>query len=60
MDELFAIDAQARTQSMTQTDRDILRQQKAQPLLEQMIFATKLGLGFRKRSERLGAHSIIF
>jgi transposase len=36
MNELFAIDAQARTQSMTQTDRDILRQQKARPLLERI------------------------
>jgi transposase len=36
MDELFAIDAQTRTENMTQTDRDVLRQQKARPLLEQI------------------------
>jgi transposase len=41
MDELFAIDAQTRTENMTQTDRDVLRQQKARPLLEQIKAAIK-------------------
>ena len=36
MDQLFAIDAQARAQKLTQSDRDLLRQQKARPLLEQI------------------------
>jgi Transposase and inactivated derivatives len=36
MDELFAIDAQTRTENMPQADRDVLRQQKARPLLEQI------------------------
>jgi len=40
MDEFFAIDEEARTRSMTQTDRDALRQQRARPLLE----------GFRERA----------
>jgi hypothetical protein len=36
MDQLFAIDAQARAQKSTQTDRHLLRQQKARPVLEQI------------------------
>lgn len=36
MDQLFAIDAQARAQKLTQSDRHLLGQQKARPLLEQI------------------------
>ena len=36
MDQLFAIDAQARAQKFTQSDRHLLRQQKARPLLDQI------------------------
>ena len=36
MDQLFAIDAQARAQKFTQSNRHLLRQQKARPLLEQI------------------------
>ena len=36
LDQLFAIDAQARAQKLTQSDRHLLRQQKARPLLEQI------------------------
>jgi transposase len=36
MDQLFAIDAQARAQKLTQSDRHLLRQQKARPLMEQI------------------------
>jgi transposase len=36
MDQLFAIDGQARAQKLTQSDRHLLRQQKARPLLEQI------------------------
>ena len=36
MDQLFAIDAQARAQRLTQSDRHLLREQKARPLLEQI------------------------
>jgi hypothetical protein len=34
IDELFAIDAQAREQNLTVIERDQLRQQKARPILE--------------------------
>jgi transposase len=36
MDQLFAIDVQARAQKLTHSDRHLLRQQKARPLLEQI------------------------
>ena len=36
MDELFAIDAQAREQNLSQTGRHLLRLEKAKPLLEQI------------------------
>src|SRR5271165_4089120 len=36
MDQLFAVDAQARAQKLHQSDRHLLRQQKARPLLEQI------------------------
>jgi transposase len=36
MDELFAIDGQAREQGLTHHDRQVLRLQKARPLLEQI------------------------
>ena len=36
MDQLFAIDAQARAQKLTQSDRHLLREQKARPLLERI------------------------
>jgi hypothetical protein len=36
MDQLFAIDAQARVQKLTQSDRHLLRQQEARPLLKQI------------------------
>jgi len=36
LDQLFAIDAQAQAQKLTQSDRHLLRQQKARPLLEQI------------------------
>ena len=36
MDELFAIDAQARAEKLTQSDRHLLRLEKAKPLLEQI------------------------
>jgi transposase len=36
MDQLFAIDVQARAQKLTQSDRHLLRQQQAPPLLEQI------------------------
>ncbi len=36
MDQLFAIDAQARAQKLTHSDRHLLREQKARPLLEQI------------------------
>src|ERR1700730_11866212 len=36
MDELFAIDAQAREEDLSQSDRHVLRLEKAKPLLEQI------------------------
>ena len=36
MDELFAIDAQAREEDLSQSDRHLLRLEKAKPLLEQI------------------------
>jgi transposase len=36
MDELFAIDGRAREQGLTHHDRQVLRLQKARPLLEQI------------------------
>src|SRR5262249_38543358 len=36
MDQLFAIDAQTQAQKLTHSDRHLLRQQKARPLLEQI------------------------
>jgi transposase len=36
MDELFAIDGQARKQGLAHHDRQVLRLQKARPLLEQI------------------------
>jgi transposase len=36
MDQLFAIDAEARAQKLSQSDRHLLREQKAAPLLEQI------------------------
>jgi transposase len=36
MDELFAIDGQAREQGLTQHDRQVLRLEKAKPMLEQI------------------------
>jgi len=36
IDQLFAIDAQARAQKLSQSDRHLLREQKARPLLEQI------------------------
>jgi transposase len=46
MDELFAIDAQARELKMTRRERHLLRQQRAQPLLEGLktaIEAARIG-----------------
>ena len=36
MDELFAIDAQARQEGLSQSDRHVLRLEKSRPLLEQI------------------------
>jgi hypothetical protein len=36
MDQLFAIDGQARAQKLTQSDRHLLPKQKARPLLDQI------------------------
>jgi transposase len=36
MDELFGIDAQARREGLSQSDRQVLRIQQSQPLLEQI------------------------
>jgi transposase IS66 family protein len=36
MNELFAIDAQARQEGLSQVDRHVLRLEKARPLLEQI------------------------
>ena len=36
MDELFAIDARARERGLSHPDRDVVRQQRARPLLEQI------------------------
>ena len=36
IDELFAIDAQAREQGLSQEDRQVLRVEKSKPLLEQI------------------------
>jgi transposase len=36
MDELFAIDARARKQGLSHQERDVVRQQRARPLLEQI------------------------
>jgi transposase len=36
MDQIFAVDAQAWAQRLTQSDRHLLREQKARPLLEQI------------------------
>jgi hypothetical protein len=36
MDELFAIDGRAREQGLTQHDRQVLRLEKAGPMLEQI------------------------
>jgi transposase len=41
MDELFAIDGQAREQGLTHRDRQVLRLQKARPLLEQIKMAMR-------------------
>ena len=46
MDELFAIDAQARQEGLSQSDRHVLRLDKSQPLLEQIkagIQAARVG-----------------
>ena len=46
MDELFAIDAQARQEGLSQSDRHVLRLEKSQPLLEQIkagIQAARVG-----------------
>jgi transposase len=39
MDELFGIDAQARQEGLSQSDRHVLRFQKSKPLLEQIKVA---------------------
>jgi transposase len=36
IDELFAVDAQARNQGLSQEDRQLLRLEKSKPLLEQI------------------------
>jgi transposase len=46
MDELFAIDAQARQEGLSQSDRHVLRLEKSRPLLEQIkagIQAARVG-----------------
>jgi transposase len=46
MDELFAIDAQARHEGLSQIDRHVLRLEKSKPLLEQIkasIQAARIG-----------------
>src|SRR5215469_16071802 len=45
MDELFAIDAQARAEKLTQSDRHLLRLEKAKPLLEQIRTAVQVARG---------------
>ena len=42
IDELFAIDGQAREQGLTHHDRQVLRQEKARPLLEQIKTAIEV------------------
>ena len=54
MGQLFAIDAEARAQKLTQSDRHLLRDQKARPLLEQIKAAieaarVRLWKGFHNR-----------
>jgi transposase len=44
MDQLFAIEAEARAQKLTQSDRHLLRKQKARPLLEQIKAAIEAAL----------------
>ena len=39
MDELFGIDAQARQEGLSQSDRQVLRFEKSKPLLEQIKVA---------------------
>jgi hypothetical protein len=53
MDELFAIDAQARQEGLSQIDRHVLRLEKSKPLLEQIKAAiqaarTDANLFFRR------------
>ncbi len=43
MDELFAIDAQARYEGMSQIDRHVLRLKKSKPLLEQIKASIQAG-----------------
>ena len=43
MDELFAFDAQAREQALSQEDRQLLRLEKSKPLLEQIKTADSGG-----------------
>ena len=43
MDELFAIDAQARHEGLSQSDRHVLRLEKSKPLLEQVKASIQAG-----------------
>jgi transposase len=43
MNELFAIDAQARQEGLSQSDRHVLRLEKSQPLLEQIKAGIQAG-----------------
>jgi transposase len=55
MDELFAIDARARQEGLSQIDRHLLRLEKSQPLLEQIkaaIQAARTGALPKKRSRQ--------
>jgi transposase len=49
MDQLFAVDAQARAQKLTQSDRHLLRQQKARPLVEQIKASIGAGTGVARQ-----------
>jgi hypothetical protein len=69
MDELFAVDGQAREQRLSQHERRVLRLQKARPLLEQIKMAIEaaridaqesFGQGLQLHSDALVAANPFF
>jgi Transposase IS66 family len=54
INELFAIDAQARQEGLSQIDRHVLRLEKSKPLLEQIKVAIQAARGSALPQERSG------